>query len=534
MSLSLRMIPRHRAGDQSPPTLLLATSLLAAALVLVPVVITIFNAGTGGWALALRLLWRPLVGQLLLNSITLLAVVCTLCAVIGTGLAWLMERTDLPARSILAPLAVVPLTIPAFVSSYTWLSISPIFAAFWGAVLVVTASYYPFVYLPVAAALRGMDPALEETARALGLNLRQVFWRVILPQLRPALLGGTLLVALNTLVEFGAFALLRYRTFTTTIYGAYRAGFYGAEPALLALMLLVLCILCLGAEGLARGGRHYGRLARGVRRRAWRYQLGGWRFVALSGPLLLGAVTTFVPLSTIIFWMGKPADSATTVAGASVSALLSAGWSSISLGLEAALLSLVLALPLAFLAVRHAGLLPVLLERCAYLAQGLPGIVVALALISFTVHHLFVLYQSRFLLIVAYSILFLPLALINVRAALGQAQLRLEEAAYSLGLGWFATFWRVTLRLAAPGLGAAACMVFISVVTELTTTLLMSPIGTHTLATELWADTSTLAFAAAAPYAGTMVAISMIAAWLLAGRLGRHGVLAFDSNAQDH
>lgn len=533
MGLSMRMISRRKAGDQSPPALLLCASALAAALVLVPVAITFFNAGAGGFALALRLLWRPLVGQLLLNSLELLVVVCTLCAAIGTGLAWLMERTDLPARSIWAPLAVVPLTIPAFVSSYTWLSISPIFAAFWGAVLVVSASYYPFVYLPVAAALRGMDPALEETARALGLNLRQVFWRVVLPQLRPALLGGVLLVALNTLVEFGAFALLRYRTFTTTIYGAYRAGFYGAEPALLAMLLLVLCILCLAAEGRARGGRHYGRLARGVRRGAWRYPLGRWRFVAMSAPLTLGLVTTFVPLSTIVFWMGKPADSATTVAGASFSALLSASLSSISLGLEAALLSLVLALPLAFLAVRFTGTLPVLLERCAYLAQGLPGIVVALAFISFTVHHLFALYQSQFLLIVAYSILFLPLALINIRAALGQAQLRLEEASYSLGLGWFSTFTRVTLRLAAPGLGAAACMVFISVVTELTTTLLMAPIGTRTLATELWADTSTLAFAAAAPYAATMVVISMMAAWLLAGWLGRQGVPAFDSNKQD-
>ncbi len=84
----------------------------------------------------------------------------------------------------------------------------------------------------------------------------------------------------------------------------------------------------------------------------------------------------------------------------------------------------------------------------------------------------------------------------------------------------FETFWRVTLPLAAPGLGAAACMVFIAVVTELTTTLLMAPIGTWTLATEIWADTSTVAFAAAAPYAAVMVAISMAASWLLAASSG--------------
>lgn len=531
MGLSLQILIRRRAGGSAPPALLRGAAVASAGLVLVPIAITIANACAGGPSLAVRLLWRPLVGELLVNSFSLVVVVCALCAGIGTMMAWLIERTDLPGRGLWAPLAVVPLTIPAFVSSYTWLSISPAFAAFGGAVLVVTASYYPFIYLPVSAALRGMDPALEETARSLGLNLWQVFWRVVLPQLRPALMGGVLLVALNTLVEFGAFALLRYRTFTTTIYGTYRAGFSGAEPALLAMVLLCLCSLCLLAEMLARGkARQYGRLARGVRRSPWRYELGGWRFVALAFPVGVGIIAVFVPLGTILFWMTMPAEAATTVAGSSFWGVLTTSWSSISLGIEASFVCLLLALPLAILAVRYPGFLSTGLERCAYLAQGLPGIVVALALISFTVHHLFPLYQSRFLLILAYSVLFLPLALVNVRAALMQAQLRLEETAHALGLGWFATLWRVTLPLAAPGLGAAACMVFISVVTELTTTLLMAPIGTWTLATELWADTSTVAFAAAAPYAAVMVGISMVSSWLLAGKLGRHGVLSFESN----
>lgn len=533
MRQTLSFFPRRQAREASPSLWLLGAGAVAAALVLVPIIITLFNASAGGWKMAVRLLWRPLVGELLLNSCELVIVVGALCAVTGTVLAWLVERTDLPGRRLWAPLAVVPLTIPAFVSSYTWLSISPAFAAFGGAVLVVTASYYPFVYLPVVASLRSMDPALEETAQALGLNFWQIMWRVVLPQLRPALMGGVLLVALNTLVEFGAFALLRYRTFTTTIYGTYRAGFFGAEPALLAMVLLVLCIFCLRAEALLRGKtRHYGRLANGVRRSPARYSLGRGRLLALGIPVGIGIVTTFVPLSTILFWMTMPSDSATTVAGASVLGLLATSWSSVSLGLEAALLSVTLAIPLGFLSVRYPGVLSNTLERCAYLAQGLPGIVVALAFISFTVHHLFALYQSRFLLIVAYSILFLPLALINVRAALMQAQLRLEDAAHSLGLGRLATLWQITLPLAAPGLGAAACMVFISVVTELTTTLLMAPIGTWTLATELWADTSTMAFAAAAPYAAVMVVISMAASWLLAGRLGRGGIAAQDSQKQ--
>jgi iron(III) transport system permease protein len=161
----------------------------------------------------------------------------------------------------------------------------------------------------------------------------------------------------------------------------------------------------------------------------------------------------------------------------------------------------------------------------AYLAQGVPGIVVALALVALTVRALHPLYQSAALLVVAYAILFLPLALVSVRAALMQAQRRLEDTGRSLGLTWFAVAWRVMLPLAGPGLGAAAALVFVSVVTELTATLLLSPIGTTTLATQVWANTTSLAFAAAAPYAALMAMLSLLSTWLLARRFGGNGLV---------
>jgi len=157
--------------------------------------------------------------------------------------------------------------------------------------------------------------------------------------------------------------------------------------------------------------------------------------------------------------------------------------------------------------------------------------VVALALVSLTVHSIRPLYQSTFLLLLAYAVVFLPLALVSVRSALMQAQIGLEEAGRSLGLGRAAVLARVTLPLAAPGLGAAAALVFIAVTTELTATLLLAPIGTQTLATQVWADTSTLAFAAAAPYAAVMAVMSMAAAWLLARRFGASGILLLPAEA---
>jgi iron(III) transport system permease protein len=285
-------------------------------------------------------------------------------------------------------------------------------------------------------------------------------------------------------------------------------------------VLLLLCIACLAAEAAVRGKARYGRLARGTRRRAAVYPLGRPKFIPVAMFALMAVLTIGVPLGMIVYWLTQPGDPATTVVAYSFGTLVQAGWASIRLGVFAAMLTLVLALPLGILAARYDFWLVTLLERSAYLAQSIPGIVVALALVTLTVHSIRPLYQSTMLLVIAYSILFLPLALVSVRAGFMQAQQRLEEIGRSLGLNRLQVLIRVTLPLAAPGLGAAASLVFIAVVTELTATLLLAPIGTQTLATEIWADTSTLAFAAAAPYAAVLAGLSMAASWLLARRFG--------------
>ncbi len=509
-----------RRGARRPPAALVAAASCGALLVLLPLVFTVFQAAEVSLPDAAALLFRPLVGMLLTNTVTLVIATTLACAVIGTAAAWFVERTDLPGRRVWAPLVAAPLVIPPFITSFAWVSISNALQDFAGALLVVTCAYYPLVYLPVSAALRGLDPALEESARSLGLGVRAVFFRVVLPQLRPALLGGMLLVTLNTLVEFGAFQLLRFRTFTTQLYAEYRIGLDGPESSLLAVVLIVLCLVCLLAEQRVRGRAGYARIGRGTRRVATPLRLGWGAGPVLAGFALLALVTIGVPVGMIVFWLLQHAEAATSPAAPSMPALLRATGASVGYGAAGAAAALLLALPLGYLATRYHGRWITVIERTAYLAQGVPGIVVALALISLTVQAVKPLYQSAALMVVTYAILFLPLALVSVRAALAQVQPGLEEAARSLGLGWFAVLRRVLLPLAGPGLGAAAAMVFAAVVTELTSTLLLSPIGTRTLATEVWANTSALAFAAAAPFAALMLVISLLSTWLLAGKYG--------------
>jgi iron(III) transport system permease protein len=355
-----------------------------------------------------------------------------------------------------------------------------------------------------------MDPALEETARSLGLGPWRSFFRVVLPQLKPALLGGVLLVALSVLSEFGAFVLLRFRTFTTEIYAEYRASFDGAGAAVLACILMLLCLICLIAEFKVRGLARYDRLDRGARRSTIRYELGWKKWLVFSGFTGLTVATLGVPLGMIGYWLLQHSEAAVTPVEVSVEQLISTTCASLGFGLAGAVLTTLLALPLGFLLVRYPSRLTTLLERISYLGQGVPGIVIALAVISISIHVIQPLYQSSALLVLTYSILFLPLALVGVHAALVQ----IEQTA-----------WRVILPLAGPGIGAAASMVFITIVTELTATLLLSPIGTHTLATQVWVDTSALAFAAAAPYAALLVGISLFSTWLLMSLFGKSAVL---------
>jgi iron(III) transport system permease protein len=508
-----------RQGRGRPPVALLLVSAVVALLVLAPVGFLLDQALSTGWDEVQRLLFRSFVGKLLVNTVSLVAVGTAACTVLGVAVAWLVERTDLPGRRAWAVLAALPITVPAFVTSYSWVSITPAVQGFWGAAGIVTLAYYPLVYLPVAAVLRGTDPALEESARSLGMGPWRTFFRVTLPQARIALLGGMLLVAVHMLSEFGAFAMLRFQTFTTAIYDQYKLSFDGAAASMLASVLVLLCLILLVTELAARGRGRYARVDSGAARPIPPARLGRGKWAVGAGFAALIGLSLGLPLATLVYWVATGSS-----ASFDLGALLSATGSSLELGLGAAALTTLLALPVSILSVRHPSRTATAIERATYLPFALPGIVVALSLIVLSIHYFPALYGTTQLLIVAYAILSLPLALVATRAALAQSPPVHEEVARSLGCRPIQAMFRVTLPRILPGLGAAAALVFLATVTELTATLLLAPIGTQTLATQFWAKASTLSYGAAAPYAALMVVISAAPTYLLTRRLG--GVVA--------
>jgi iron(III) transport system permease protein len=489
------------------PAPLWALALPTAAVLLLPLAFIGVQASTAGWTHAIHLLRLPHVGELLRNTLELVGIVPPLCALVGAGAAWLLERTDIPARRLWAVVLALPLAVPEFVNGYAWIGISERIHGLSGALLVSTLSYYPLVMLPTIASLRRADPALEDVARSQGLSGPAVFLRVTLPQLRLALLGGGLIIALHLLAEYGAFSLLGFRTFTTEIYTEYQLGFDAASSAVLSLVLVGFCLLLLGAETGLQGRAAPTSGKTSARRRA---RLGWWTLPALAALAAVVALAAGVPVGALAYWLA--AGSSTTLPSSSISAAIV---STLALGLAAAAVTTLAALPVALLAVRYPTRLARLLERSTYIARAMPGLIIALALAYFAVRHAFVLYQSPVLLVTAYVVLFFPLALIAIRPSVAQASTRLEDAARTLGQPPLAVFRRVTLPLIAPGLAAAASLVFLSSVTELTATLVLRPTGTETLATRFWVYSSSLAYGAAAPYAALMVGVSIVPTYLL-------------------
>lgn len=500
-------LARWRASGLLAPVALAVVAVVASPLAFVGV-----QAVQAGWQQAQRLLGRPLIADLLWHTVTLAAAVTFLTAVVGFGAAYLIERTSLPGRRWWTVALALPLAVPEFVRGYSWVSLFREVHGYWGAVLVMSCSLYPLVFLPVAAALRRSDAAAEEVSRSLGRGPWATLWRVTLPLTRPALAGGVLLVSLYLLGEYGAFAMLRYTTFATAIFTQYKLGFDAASASLLTLVLVALALLLVSLEAWA--GRH-GRVTRhGATARAFRpIRLGGWTLPACIALAAVVGVSLGVPVYALGYWLLK--GSSTTLPSASV---LGATLNTLGYALGAAVVATAAAIPVALYSWRRGSMLSRATERAAYLPRALPGIAVALSVVYFAVRYAQPMYQQPPLLIGGYVVLFFPLALTAVRAALAQVPPGVEEVARSLGTRPLAVLARVTLPLVLPGLGAAIAMVGLTASTELTATLLLRPTGTQTLATQFWVYTSGLAYGAAAPYAALMVAMSVPSVLLLTRR----------------
>ena len=530
MTMATVVLQTRRRLRRTP---LLTTALalaVTAAMALPPLYLLLRAVGEGG--AIVDALTASSTARALGRTVLLTAAVTVSCAVIAAPLAWCTERTDLPLSSLWRVLLALPLAIPSFIGGYTVVSAFgpagllrdalrplgverlPAIYGFPGAWFTLTMLSYPYVYLPVQAALRRGDPSLEEAARGLGKSASETFFRVTLPLLRPAVAAGAILVALYVVGEFGAVALLRYDTLTLLVYSQYTTRFDRGYAALLALPLIALAALLVAGDALTRGGARY--YSRGQGRPRPRLRLGRWRWPVTALCAVPPTLGLGLPVGVALYWLVSGLR-----AGESVGFVGGAVATSAQASALAALATVLAALPLAWLSVRFPSWLSGLAERAAYIGHALPGITIALALVFFSATFLTPLYQTVALLIVAYAIRFLPEALSACRSALLQTNPHAEEAARGLGAGSLRVFARITLPQILPGVTAGALLVFLSAMKELPITLLLSPIGSETLATQIWASTTEAFFTRAALPSLLLVLLSGTAVLLMLRGEGR-------------
>lgn len=491
-------------GRVGAPALLVVPSVVTALVALLPVGYLLVRTSEAGLARIGSILLRERTVTLIARSLGLTASVTTFAVVIGVGLALLVVRTRLPGRRLIGAAAALPLAIPSYVAAFAWISLSSGLSGYLGATLVLTLCCYPYVYLPVVAALRRADPAVEEVARALGRGPWQTFTTVTARQVLPASAAGGLLVALYTLSDFGAVSILRYDVFTRVIHTSYQASFDRTPAAVLGLLLVLVTVLISLGESWIR--RHdVARVGAGVTRTPTRVHLGpaGGPLAALAAAVV--ALAIVFPVGSLLYW------SVTGLSGGlDGGRLMASTLSTASLASLGALACMLGAVPVGILAARHRGRLASLVEHATWAGHALPGLVVALSLVFFGVRVVPWLYQQTPLLVLAYVVLFLPQGIGAVRASVALSSARAEEVARTLGAGPVAVLRRVTLPLSAPGIAAGTALVLLTCMKELPATLLLRPTGVDTLATGLWTQTGVAAYGAAAPYGLALVALAVV------------------------
>lgn len=472
-------------------------SLAVVAVVMIPVVylaLGALNAGQEGIDYLIRARTLRIIG----NSLSLMAA-ATICAtLIAVPFAWLTSRSDLPWRRAWLVLGLAAMVIPSYLTAVTYLEafgpkgilqslLEPLgvdrlpgIKGFAGATLTLTVVTFPYIALPVRAALLRCDRNLEEAGHSLGLSRWGVFRLIILPQLRPAISAGMLMTALYCLSDFGAVAVMHFNAFTRAIFiqtESYRMD----KASVLALLLvgMTLVLLLLHARMQLRG-RHY-RVGAGASRHLDTLPLGKWK---VPGLIFCGAVVfmgVIIPLLVLFKWLAGHTLTDPVQTPLTLLIQNTVGVSAIS-----AFVVTLAAFPLALLAARGATRFNRWLVNIAYTGNVLPGIVIALALVMFATQNMLSLYQTLPLLILGYAIRYLPFSVGATESAFAQINPRFEEAARSLGLSPWAALTRITVPLARGGILAGLALVFLNVMKELPTTLILRPIGFRTFATRIW------------------------------------------------
>jgi len=498
-----------------------ALSTIVATAVSIPIIYLIFRAINA--ENFVELLFRERVFWIIIRSIILILFVTSFSIVISYLLCHFLIKTNVPFKKFLTVFCCLPIVIPSYVYGMVFVDLLgpkgklnkilsnlnitdyfPDLYGFWGAAIVLTFLSYPYVFLPLRAAMLRLDSSFEDASRSLGRGRFKTFFYISLPLLFPAIRSGGILVALYTLSDFGAVALLRYETFTWAIMTQYETGFNRIAAAILSLVLVIIAISLLGLDSLFSGPKNYHSSSSSLKSPSVEI-LSSKRWLIFIGICIVPFIGVVVPFIGLLYWLLRGIFIGQVF---SFNLSFSTIFNSLYVSALASIFTLIIAIPIAFFAVKHKGKFSLILEKISYIGFGLPAIVVALSLVYFSINFAFPIYQTIFVLTFGYGVLFLPVAVSALKTTLMQVNQNLEDASRGLGIGYWVTMWRITIPLIMPSVLAGGLLVFLLTLKELPLTMILSPLNFDSLALKVWGYASEAFFAEAALPALILILLS--------------------------
>jgi iron(III) transport system permease protein len=456
----------------------------------------------------LALLTRQKTLDVLALTLLLLVIVVLVNVFLGTAIAAGLHYVKMPYPRILLVSTILPLAIPSYVFTYTWMAIFPALEGVWAAAFILSLSTMPYMILAVTISFQRIDSGLIEVARSLGLSKPAVFTRVILPQVRRSISAGALLSGLYVLSDFGAVSLLNVETLTVSIQNLFKSSYDRGAASVIGILLFFAAAIFVLFESILKGRDFESRGAEGFQERIRRISNPGLSVFTILVISLYGFLAVVVPFYVLISrYLQNPGVVA-------LSDLFTAALSTVSVAGLGAFIAFILSLPLALLVTQGPSTFAAISGKVILISHALPGVVVGLALVSFG-SRLGPLYQSTFLLAFAYAVLFLAKSVASTSAALTLVSPQLKEVAATLGKSKSSIAMQVVFPIALPNLALGILLVFLTAMKELPATLMLRPTGMDTLATEIWSFAAISRFNEAAPYALLLVIIAAIPTFIL-------------------
>jgi iron(III) transport system permease protein len=460
--------------------------------------------------------------QAILNTLIIAGGAALIATVFGTFMAWAVVRTDLPGWRIIEAASIVPFISTPFIGALAWILLAspqtglinqlwrvvtgatePLLNIYgvWGIVMVEALYEMPFVFLIVAGALRSMDPTLEEASLSSGAGIWKTTWRVTLPLVLPAILGGALLVFILAAEQFGVPAVLgtpaRIRVLTTSIWET-QSVFppkYGLGASL-CVTLLLIAMIGLWLQRRMLGTRSYTTVGgKGARPR--RVSLGPLRWVVFGVCMSYLVLAVVLPFGTIFLssirtiwtqdfrWEQLTLENYHWVL-IEYPITQRALFNSLYIAVVGATVCIIFCALVSFLSLRTRLPGRKALDYLSMLPMAFPGIVLAVGLLRAWISPPLVLYGTIWILFVAYITRYFPYGVRSTSATLLQIHPELEESSLISGASWFQTFRRVTLPLLKPGLVSGWILLFVSFTRELSASVLLYSPGNEVISVAIY------------------------------------------------